>query len=129
MTTSPPYSLEGKTPEDLPGEPVEDPLTYRYEVMNVSQHGVTRPVDLFDTRHEAVGRAATLRGEYLIIPRERLKTDCECDMPRDRAYPDEGEFDPTCLSWYDKWDLWQCRSCGAVWWNHNARADYGDPRL
>lgn len=85
MTTNPPYSLDDKTPGDLPDLPVD-----------------------VDEIH-----------------------DCDCDRPDDRAYPNRyaGEFDPTLVKAYDKWWLEQCKTCGGLWWTHDARGDYGIPEM
>lgn len=44
-------------------------------------------------------------------------------------YPDDGEADPALVKQFDKWDLMQCQTCGGLYWQHRAKADYGDPRM
>lgn len=72
-----------------------------------------------------------ISGEKDVLPDDwgEPHTDCECDEPEHRAYPEDGEFDPTAIKYYDKWQLWGCRSCWAVWWHHDVRADYGIPEM
>jgi hypothetical protein len=67
--------------------------------------------------------------ERVDFPESEPDTDgCGCPWG-EGPYPDEGEADPTLVKQFDKWNLWQCSTCSGIWWQHNARADYGDPRL
>ena len=81
----------------------------------------------------------------LAVEVDELFTTCQCDTTElmrpapkpwdpDPDWPDDVPEDPdvtepTIISGHDKWDLMQCRTCGAIFWHHNVKADYGDPRM
>jgi hypothetical protein len=80
----------------------------------------------------------------LAVDVDELRTDCPCTDRMELPAPKPWDTDPDCpdhvpedpdireptiISGHDKWDLMQCKTCGAIWWRHNVQADYGDPRL
>lgn len=68
------------------------------------------------------------RIDELPVPLDGDTTGCSCEhgFSHERA---EGTADPTVARKFDKWWLFQCINCGGIWWEHNAQADYGDPRI
>jgi len=110
MTRNPPFSLDDRTLEEVLSTPA----------------------------HPASGRIE------LAVGVDELKVGCDCisqlrkpepkprdpdpDLPDD--LPEDPDWaDPTTIESYDKWWLKQCRTCGGIFWRHDVKADYGDPRM
>lgn len=81
----------------------------------------------------------------LAVDVDELFTECRCDVTTmDRPTPMPGDPDPdwpdhvpddpdiaepTIIRSYDKWWLKQCKTCGAIFWRHDVRGDYGIPEM